>query len=76
MKLRIYEAEEPEEKVVRVKLFRDGNGIQVGAVDKDGDRLCSGSLWFLNDDGTQTLAEGVNPGLGLQLVGDGQIKQK
>lgn len=72
MKLEIY-GEKQEEKVLRLKLIKDYEGVYVAAVGKDGERIWCGNILLINNDGTLTLMGGCRAH-GIQTDGGGRIK--
>lgn len=77
MKLEIYheEKETVVEEPVRLKLEKISGGVELVAVDKDGNVVSSGHLLFVSTNGTIKRWSHINDGLGFQLDADNKIKE-
>jgi len=73
MELEIYDEEQEQEKVCRVKLIQYGDEIALCAVDKFGNRKNGGSLFTLLPDGTAYRNSSIDEDLGFKLDEKGRI---
>ncbi len=75
MKLEIYNDTSPEpEKVVRLRLVREGSDIMLVAVDEDGKPLGSGSILQLGSDGKIFRRSCVSSFFGFDIDNCGRVK--
>ena len=73
MKFEIYNAKKENNEPIRLAFEEYGDSICVVAVDKFGERLKKGYLLKFCLDGTIRVLTAVDPDLGFQLNGNGQI---
>jgi hypothetical protein len=74
MKIQIWDKAESVDKVLRLRLVREGYCVSLQAVNEDGDLVCKGRLLVILDDGTLQLSTNVSDDLGLVLDKDGRIE--
>ncbi len=67
MKIEIFEEKATEEKVLRLKLVREGDGVKVIAVDALGDLAGAGNLLTFLSNGTIERHRSVSDALGFRL---------
>ena len=72
MKIAVYDEKKPED-ILRLKLFQDGNTVQLKVVDSSGEPVRSGLLLELSADGIK-LFQAVDEHLGLPLMVKGYVK--
>jgi len=73
MKIEIFGAEVPCEKVLRLKLYSYDGRVTVTAVDENGEKVSSGNLITFEEDGTTYLHGAINRDLGLKLATGGVL---
>jgi hypothetical protein len=74
MKLKVFEQKKEQEREVFLRLVKEGDDIQLNAVDEKGGSVYHGYLLRIKKDGTIYRHDNVNPALGFQLDSDGRIK--
>lgn len=76
MKIEIYEENSKPEKTLRLRLIQrlGDSGVDVVAVDKDGNKLRASLLIGISSDGMLRRYHSVNNSLGLSLDKNGRIK--
>jgi hypothetical protein len=75
MRIEVYDksAPKPEPEPVRLALRKEGGLVHLFAVERDGDRVPSGTLLTFQIDGTIIRNGGVNPDLGFKQDAHGRI---
>lgn len=73
MKLEVYNPEAPKEEVLRLALEKDSDGVDLVAVDEDGDRIDGGYILTVQNSGSLKLHSGCRAP-GLQFDGADRIE--